>query len=231
MINVLPLVTQYTTLIPQNEHLPPISLTLKDHTRLNILTPTDIDELNNQHFVIKDNVFIDIIDSKTLITDCLPYFEKDAISGKMGQREEKWQNNNIRGDKIWWINDSTEIPKSLSSLVQMIKKLQIELNESTNLNSQFTQSHLTCYPGNNTGYIRHLDATTKSHSNRKLTCLFYLNQDWKPGDGGELMIYGDNKNIKVRPISNRLLIFQSGCVEHQVLSTLVPRYAFTLWMC
>jgi SM-20-related protein len=149
------------------------------------------------------------------------------------QGDEKWENYQIRGDKIIWIkqtNDQKDIPLSLRILVQSMKQIQTEFNQSTNINTQNTESHLTCYPGNKSGYIRHLDATKTSHSQRKLTCLFYLNTEWQSGDGGELVIYNETKNIKIKPIAYRLLIFQSGCVEHQVLPTNVPRFAFTLWL-
>lgn len=232
MLNILPFVTQFTSLISKDEYLSPTQIDVTDPNALSILTQEDLTLLNNQHFIIKDNVFRDLVDCEQIIKDCQPLFDSKSKTSKMGQGDEKWQNSQIRGDKIIWINDQTNIPSSLQNLFHSMKQIQTEFNNATNIYSHKIESHITCYPGNGTGYIRHLDATTKSHSSRKLTCLFYLNTEWKSGDGGELMIYDnkENKNIKIKPIAYRLLIFQSGCVEHQVLATKVPRFAFTLWL-
>lgn len=232
MFKVLPFLTQYTSLISENDKLPPILIDVQDTSKLNFFTTKDINLLNSQRFIIKDNAFNHLVDCDSIINDSIPFFEKESKTSKMGEGELKWQNAHIRGDKVWWINSNTITPHSLGLLVDAMKQIQTELNQATNLNSEKSESHFTCYPGKGSGYIRHLDATTKSHSNRKITCLFYLNKNWKKGDGGELLIYNEtNQPIKVEPISNRLLIFQSGSVEHQVLPTNVDRFAYTLWLC
>jgi hypoxia-inducible factor (prolyl hydroxylase) len=46
---------------------------------------------------------------------------------------------------------------------------------------------VTCYPGNNSRYIAHID--NPDNNGRVLTCIIYLNKYWKSGDGGELRIY------------------------------------------
>lgn len=40
---------------------------------------------------------------------------------------------------------------------------------------------LTCYPGEGSRYIRHVD--NGNENGRKLTAIMYLNPDWKDGDG------------------------------------------------
>lgn len=228
----LPILSQYTSLIPADEKLPPIQIDLKDESKLSILSPHDIECLNKQHFVVKDNIFLNLIDCEQIVKDCSHLFKDESTKAKMGQKDEKWSHSNIRGDHIFWINERnfSIIPTSLMSLVSTINLIRDELNQSCDLGLSKVESHLTCYPGNRSGYIRHLDATKSSHLQRKITCLFYLNSHWTKTDGGELIIYAnDEKDIVVEPISYRLLIFQSGCVEHQVLPTNSYRYAFTSW--
>jgi SM-20-related protein len=100
-----------------------------------------------------------------------------------------------------------------------------------------------------------MDATFKHASDRKLTFLLYLNEDWKPEDGGELRLYlkennidnndnNDNNNdekdvskndscnsfVDVAPLANRLLVFQSRTLKHEVLISNVERYSLTMWV-
>lgn len=56
------------------------------------------------------------------------------------------------------------------------------------------------------------------------------------GDGGELRLFIDDENteggerhVDVPPRGDRLLLFQSRKLEHEVLSTNAERYACTVW--
>jgi len=82
--------------------------------------------------------------------------------------------------------------------------------------------------------MRHIDAY-KGASTRRLTFLYYINPNWKEADGGHLRIYlpgGSNNNELIRdiePLGDRLVIFQSRVLEHEVLPTYIHRYALTVW--
>lgn len=62
---------------------------------------------------------------------------------------------------------------------------------------------------------------------------YYLNHNWKKGDGGELRIYNeDNKTVaaEIEPIGDRLVVFFSDKrVPHEVLPTNTERFAITHW--
>lgn len=91
---------------------------------------------------------------------------------------------------------------------------------------------IACYPGQATRYVRHLDAF-KGGANRRLTVLYYLNTEWQNSHGGQLRIWGiDGKsdNYKdIEPIADRLLIFQSRTIEHEVLPSQKKRFSITMW--
>ena len=60
--------------------------------------------------------------------------------------------------------------------------------------------------------------------------LLYLNSNWKPEDGGELMLYRDELSpMKIEPLGGRLLVFESE-MEHEVLMSNADRYSITGWL-
>lgn len=68
-------------------------------------------------------------------------------------------------------------------------------------------------------------------SRRKLTCIVYLNENWKKGDGGELVLWPFlQKPIVIPPLMDRLVMFRSDLLLHRVLPSTVPRYCFTVWV-
>jgi SM-20-related protein len=50
--------------------------------------------------------------------------------------------------------------------------------------------------------LQHVDQF--QNNNRKYSMISYLNSDWQPADGGELMIHQENRNQKLRPRKERL---------------------------
>jgi SM-20-related protein len=41
----------------------------------------------------------------------------------------------------------------------------------------------------------------------------YLNSDWQPADGGELMIHQENRNQKLRPQGKTVLRVMNYCMK------------------
>ena len=68
-------------------------------------------------------------------------------------------------------------------------------------------------------------------SERSLTCIVYLNPNWTPGDGGELVLWPFlSKQIVVPPLHGRAVLFRSDTVLHRVLPySGVRRLCFTMW--
>ena len=81
-------------------------------------------------------------------------------------------------------------------------------------------------------YTMHTDqGTTESSSGQTLhvTALFYLNDDWQPGDGGELRIFPyPHPAESIPPLQGRLVLFEPRMV-HDVLPCFRKRFCFTLW--
>ncbi|KAG7249505.1 hypothetical protein CRUP_011314, partial [Coryphaenoides rupestris] len=69
---------------------------------------------------------------------------------------------------------------------------------------------VACYPGDGTGYVRHVD--NPNGDGRCITCIYYLNKNWDvKNQGGLLQIYPEGKNVvaNIEPLFDRLLIFWS----------------------
>ena len=63
-----------------------------------------------------------------------------------------------------------------------------------------------------------------------ISIIIYFNENWKKGDGGELRIYKENETLDIEPLSNRLVMFKSGELEHEVLKTNTSRKSITGWL-
>ncbi|XP_066092226.1 egl nine homolog 1 isoform X3 [Saccopteryx bilineata] len=84
----------------------------------------------------------------------------------------------IRGDKITWIEGKEPgcetIGLLMSSMDDLIRHCNGKLG-NYKINGR-TKAMVACYPGNGTGYVRHVD--NPNEDGRCVTCIYYLNKDW-----------------------------------------------------
>jgi SM-20-related protein len=88
------------------------------------------------------------------------------------------------------------------------------------------------YPGGGAAYDRHRDAFAAppgARPGRRVTAIYYANPAWTPEAGGLLRLHGNAGPVDVAPILDRLLVFLSERVEHEVLPAHAPRCAVTAW--
>ncbi|MGH7266931.1 MAG: 2OG-Fe(II) oxygenase, partial [Candidatus Rokuibacteriota bacterium] len=86
------------------------------------------------------------------------------------------------------------------------------------------------YPGGGTRYTRHRDAFRDAAGpRRRVTAIVYLNPGWTPADGGCLRLHLADGPRDVAPRLDRLVVFLSERVEHEVLPAHAPRWAVTAW--
>lgn len=197
----------------------------------NVVWPDDVWIKRMDTLAEKDFVVIDDFISEDLFRTIMQFFEamenddrlQKAGIGSSGEFQIK---SAIRGDFIHWLDRNKET--ELSPFFELMDKLNQKLRRYCYLSLTDSEFHIAKYPAGS-HYNRHLDQF-QERSNRQITVLIYLNENWKPGDGGELKIYRENSEILVEPIARRLLLFKSDCVEHEVLTTNVPRYSLTGWL-
>jgi SM-20-related protein len=132
-----------------------------------------------------------------------------------------------RRDKIKWIEPNSCQPNT-KIFIHLINDLMQQFKTAFFLPLKDFECHYAIY---NIGdfYKRHSDQFN-SHTHRILSVVLYLNMDWKPGDGGELILYlKDNQEVKIEPLGGRLAIFKSE-IEHEVLPAKSNRKSITGWM-
>ncbi|MGJ8647828.1 MAG: 2OG-Fe(II) oxygenase [Marinomonas colpomeniae] len=133
-----------------------------------------------------------------------------------------------RRDYIQWIDPDKAIK---IDYLKMMESFRVALNRHLFLGLFDYEAHFARYE-EGAFYEKHIDAF-KGQSNRILSMVLYLNEDWKDGDGGELIIYDEhNPEIELGrfpPIKGRLAIFLSECFYHEVNVANRTRHSIAGW--
>ncbi|MFN4144283.1 MAG: 2OG-Fe(II) oxygenase [Runella sp.] len=151
-------------------------------------------------------------------------FKKAGI----GQGADYQIQNQIRGDQILWLEEENALPAEQLFFEKMYELIQY-LNRTCYLGLKDGEFHYALYP-TGTFYKRHLDRF-RHDSRRRISAICYLNQDWQPSEGGELVIYPENQEaVKILPIGGRLVCFEADKLEHEVLPATRERLSLTGWL-
>ncbi|EOA97858.1 Egl nine-like protein 1, partial [Anas platyrhynchos] len=139
----------------------------------------------------------------------------------------------IRGDKITWVEGKEPGCQTIRLLMNSMDDLIRHCNGKLgnyHINGR-TKAMVACYPGNGTGYVRHVD--NPNGDGRCVTCIYYLNKDWDAKvSGGILRIFPEGKAqfADIEPKFDRLLFFWSDRRNpHEVQPAFATRYAITVW--
>ncbi|MEJ2764802.1 2OG-Fe(II) oxygenase [Photobacterium sp. MCCC 1A19761] len=145
----------------------------------------------------------------------------------IGRDMDYVQEARVRKDKIQWL--SPEMGAPVQHYLQQMEDLRAAVNRHLYLGLFEYEAHFAKYePGD--FYKKHLDSF-RGQSNRKLTTVFYLNDQWVAEDGGELVMYDldDQHLARVAPKAGRLVVFLSENFPHEVLPAHKRRYSIAGW--
>ena len=146
---------------------------------------------------------------------------------QIGRGAAKKQLTPLRGDVISWLDDSNSTDHAY--LVWM-EALRSGLNSALFLGLFDYECHYAIY-GAGTGYAKHSDVLQGAR-NRVVSTVFYLNEDWQSGDGGELRLFesnGETSIATVNPNFGSMIIFLSESFPHEVLMAHNKRRSITGW--
>jgi SM-20-related protein len=142
-----------------------------------------------------------------------------------GLRREHTLDRSVRDDETLWVDQSIDAP-ALAEVARAFEALRQSVNQEAWLGLTRFDLQLAHYgPGGH--YDKHLDAFP-GDDNRRLTALVYLNPGWEPSHGGQLRVHGE-PTVDVAPVLDRLVVFLSAKVEHEVLASQAERYACAAW--
>ncbi|KAJ8290514.1 hypothetical protein GJAV_G00013880 [Gymnothorax javanicus] len=151
----------------------------------------------------------------------------ELASGKLGKSKS------IRGDQIAWVEGDEPGCENIGFLLSRMDKI-ITYADGKLGEYKIRGRHkamVACYPGNGTGYVKHVD--NPNGDGRCVTCIYYLNKNWDAKvHGGVLRIYPEGKSYvaDIEPIFDRLLLFWSDRRNpHEVQPSYSMRYAITVW--
>jgi len=152
-------------------------------------------------------------------------------SAGMGRGQGYHLSMDERGDEIAWL-DRTAATPAIGAIIDAFDALRTALNETAYLGLTRFDVQLARYaPGGR--YVRHRDAHgihTGLTQRRLVTAILYLNPAWTPADGGQLRIYPDpDPATDIPPLSDRLVVFLSPRIDHEVLPSSTRRFALTAW--
>ena len=145
--------------------------------------------------------------------------------GNLEIREE------IRRDHVMWLQPG-EASTEQEIYLAKLELLRLALNQRFFLGLFEFEGHFAIYP-EGAFYKAHLDRHAGT-SDRIVTVILYLNQNWQPGDGGELKIWTTPEGKEgafelIEPRLGTMVCFLSGDFWHEVLPALKTRMSITGW--
>ncbi len=184
-----------------------------------------IDELSDRNYVVIDDFLDDQMYRliKSFFLERVEEFQQAGI-GALHQNQIK---TNIRGDLTYWLDRQRDT--ELVAYWELMQETIDLLNRYCFLSLNGFEFHLAHYPAGSF-YHRHLDQFS-NRSNRIISMIIYLNDNWQAGDGGELEIVGDHGEVTlIEPLAKRCVLFKSAEVLHGVLEAHKSRYSLTGWL-
>ncbi len=133
----------------------------------------------------------------------------------------------IRGDETYWL-DRDRDKSEISEFYLLVEEMITHFNRLCFMSLSGFEFHFAHYP-EGTFYKRHVDQF-RGRSNRLVTFILYFNDEWKKGDGGELMIYREDQEICIEPTGNTCVLFRTEGLEHEVLLSHKSRFSLTGWL-
>lgn len=144
---------------------------------------------------------------------------------RAGIRKGRELDDSVRTDELAWLT-ADETAGALAEVVTHFAELMKSLNEAAWLGLRTFDLQLAHYaPGAH--YGKHRDAFP-GDDNRRVTAIVYLNPGWVADDGGQLRLHAEPL-FDLEPTLDRLVVFRSEVVEHEVLEARADRWALTAW--
>lgn len=170
---------------------------------------------------------------RALAADLRGLFEAGALGpARVGRDQHKTQSTEQRSDQNYWVDPQRN--DDWRAFHGALEILAEELKNQLRLPIAEVEVQASVY-GPGAFYRRHVDEFTQQslgslRSRRLLSAVYYFNVDWSGDDGGELLLWQEDRCLeRVAPRENRLVLFRSD-LAHEVLAPVKrPRYSVAAW--
>ncbi|GAB5356881.1 hypothetical protein AAMO2058_000326600 [Amorphochlora amoebiformis] len=165
-----------------------------------------------------------LVGENSILTALSSYGEENLShfhSGEMDVTGRSFQS--LRGDRILWIDGHQGEPPLVAAFVQILRETVGEAIAEGFPDAKIAGRLNACadamyaiYPPGGSGFVKHLDYSG-GEDLRCMSAVYYLSSI-DPKHGGSLLLYPKNsKQITISPKKDRLVLFWSREVEHEVL--------------
>ncbi len=190
------------------------------------LDEAQLDAFAANGLLIIDN-FLEEKLAHRLLEDAKHWQAQEAFKqAGIGRLEKHVIQENYRRDKIKWINRQECLPAT-SEYIQILDLLLAQVSKEFFLSLKDYECMFAIYP-KGAFYKKHTDQFARQ-PHRIISVVMYLNENWEPAHGGELIVYKDDEEKRIEPIFNRLAFFKSE-LWHEVLPCTKERFSLTGWM-
>ncbi|MBW9258076.1 MAG: 2OG-Fe(II) oxygenase [Candidatus Thiodiazotropha sp. (ex. Lucinisca nassula)] len=136
----------------------------------------------------------------------------------------------IRSDLIKWL-DPAQCTIAQIQYLDALEGLRQRINRTMYLGLFEFEAHLAIYPPG-CYYREHLDQFNND-GRRLVTCVLYLNTNWRSSDGGQLRLFTNpsdkQRYEEILPIGGRMVCFLSSRFLHAVMPAHNERLSITGW--
>lgn len=197
-----------------------------ENQRQSVLLTNICDDLSKKSYSVQRNAI-----PKTLLNLLFDHVKCENNtpyqSAGIGRSADFQQNQNIRNDKIAWIDDDTP---TNHQWISWMETLRMEINRKLYLGLTSLESHYARFDKGGF-YQKHLDSFSGAN-NRKVSLVLFLNEFWKVADHGELKLFlgpEPKEECLISPELGTMVIFMSKEVPHEVLKTNSIRNSIAGW--
>ena len=167
-----------------------------------------------------------------LRNECSTSYESGAFRrAGVGRGNSLQVREDIRGDEVMWIEPG-ETSEHQTLYLASLENLRLSLNQRFFLGLFDYEGHFAIYQ-KGAFYKPHLDRHAGTQD-RIVTVILYLNEGWKPGDGGELKLWTtpegrDGSFQLIEPRMGTMVCFMAEDFWHEVLPATKQRASITGW--
>ncbi|MEO6882655.1 MAG: 2OG-Fe(II) oxygenase [Bacteroidia bacterium] len=185
------------------------------------------DSLADKAWAISKNFLSNEILDELLDDQKNNFSEGHFKQASIGKGSDKKIISEIRNDFIFWM-DEFQLSAPQKKYWDQMEELRKHLNRALFIGVNKLEAHHAIYP-KNSFYKKHLDCFSNDDA-RVISCVLYLNKDWKPSDGGYLRMYeSEEKYTDIAPEYGTFVCFISNKIPHEVLISNENRHSITAW--